>query len=181
MIVDRNKEASGAVRFLEFFLTRNIGTAVDCGILWVLADCVFNGSYVGTNIVSPTISFEVATFVNYLTSYYLIYNTRIHDHGKSAFLRRFVKFNVSSIVGFLLKMVFLLLFEHWTGWHVVICNLLALTLSGMFNYSFAELWVFGKPLSHPRQTSKHPIRCIAHADNAQLMLSSPTDADHKQQ
>lgn len=152
MIIDRNREATGILRFVEFFLTRNIGTLVDCGVLWVLADCVFHGSYVGENIVSPTISFEVATFVNYVTSYFWIWSTRIDDHSAKAFFRRFLTFNLSSVFGFLIKMVLLLLFEHWTSWHVVICNLMALCISGFFNYFFAEIWVFG------RKDDGRPIR-----------------------
>ena len=149
MIIDRNREATGPLRFVEFFLTRNIGTLVDCGVLWLLADLVFNDSYVGKNIISPTISFELATFVNYVTSYLWIWSTRIQDHGKKSFFRRFLTFNLSSVLGFLIKMALLLLFEHLFGWHVVICNIAALTISGFFNFFFAEVWVFGKKQKRP--------------------------------
>lgn len=149
MIIDRNREATGILRFVEFFLTRNIGTLADCGVLWLLADMVFKGSYVGENIISPTISFEVATFVNYVTSYIWIWSTRIDDRSAAAFFRRFLSFNLSSVVGFVIKMAFLLLLEHWTGWHVVLCNLVALCVSGFFNYFLAEMWVFGKKSEHP--------------------------------
>lgn len=151
MIINRNKEATGVLRFVEFFLTRNIGTLVDCGVLWLLADLVFKNSYVGENIVSPTISFELATFVNYVTSYFWIWSTRIEEHTASAFFHRFLTFNLSSILGFLIKMVLLLLFEHWFGWHVVLCNLVALCVSGFFNYFFAEIWVFGQKKERPKR------------------------------
>lgn len=144
MITDRSKEAKGALRFLEYFLTRNIGTLADCAVLWMLAEWVFKGSYVGENIISPTLSFEVACVVNYTTSSIWVYNQRIDDHSMRAHLNRFFKFNVSSILGFLIKMGLLLLFDHWFGWHVVVCNLVALSISGLFNYSTSELWVFGK-------------------------------------
>lgn len=144
MITDRSKEAKGALRFLEYFLTRNIGTLADCAVLWLLAELVFKGSYVGENIISPTISFEVACVVNYTTSSLWVYNQRIDDHSMRAHIRRFFKFNLSSILGFLIKMGLLLLFDHWFGWHVVVCNLVALSISGLFNFSTSELWVFGK-------------------------------------
>jgi len=144
MITDRSKEAKGALRFLEYFLTRNIGTAADCLVVWLLADFVFKGSYVGENIVSPTISFEVACVVNYITSSLWVYAQRIDDHSMRGHLRRFFKFNVSSILGYLIKMGLLLLIDHWFGWHVVICNLVALSIAGLFNFSTSELWVFGK-------------------------------------
>lgn len=138
-------------RFFWFTMTRNIGTLVDCLVLWFFADLVFKGSYVGENIVSPTISFEVATLVNYITSYFWIYRSRIpKGAGKRAFARRFLTFNLSSVFGFLIKMGFLLLFEHLFSWHVVVCNLLALCISGLFNYFFADLWVFGKKKPRPQ-------------------------------
>jgi len=149
MIIDRKREATGILRFVEFFLTRNIGTLVDCGVLWLFADLVFKGSYVGENIISPTISFEAATFVNYVTSYLWIWSTRIDDHSTRSFLKRFLTFNLTSVFGFLVKMIFLLLFEHWFGWHVVICNLVALLISGFFNFFLAEVWVFGRKTNRP--------------------------------
>lgn len=149
MIIDRHREATGLLRFVEFFLTRNIGTLVDCGVLWLLADLVFKDSYVGRNIVSPTISFEAAVLVNYVTSCLWIWAARIKDHSPRSFFRRFVAFNISSVMGFLVKMGFLLLFEHLFGWHVVLCNLAALTISGFFNYFLAEVWVFGKRRPRP--------------------------------
>ena len=149
MIIDRRREATGPLRFVEFFLTRNIGMLVDCGVLWLLADLVFKDSYVGRNIVSPTISFEAAVVVNFVTSCLWIWSARIKDHSPHSMFRRFVAFNVSSVMGFLVKMGFLLLFEHLFGWHVVLCNLVALTISGFFNYFLAEVWVFGKRRPRP--------------------------------
>ena len=149
MIIDRRREATGPLRFVEFFLTRNIGTLVDCGVLWLLADLVFKDSYVGRNIVSPTISFEAAVLVNFVTSCLWIWSARIKDHSPRSLFRRFVAFNISSVMGFLVKMGFLLLFEHLFGWHVVLCNLAALTISGFFNYFLAEVWVFGKRRPRP--------------------------------
>ena len=45
---------------------------------------------------------------------------------------------------FLLKMGFLLLFELLFGWHVVICNLAALCISGIVNFSMGEWVIFRK-------------------------------------
>lgn len=149
MITDRSREGSAPIRFLEFFLTRNIGTLVDTAVLWLFADLVFKGSYVGENIVSPTISFEIATLVNYITSYCFIYNNRIEQRSARQFWGRFLTFNLSSVLGFLIKMAMLLLFKHWLGWHVVLCNLLALCVSGLFNFLFADQWVFGRKSIRP--------------------------------
>lgn len=164
MIFNRQKEAAGIYRFIEFTLTRNIGTLVDCGVLWILADLVFpHSSYLCDKIISPTISFEMATFVNYLTSYAWVYSTRIADRSPRAFFRRFLTFNVSSVMGFILKMALLLLFDHWLHWHIVLCNFLALMLSGIFNYFIAELWVFGRKRALPAPSDiqdDKPTVCI---------------------
>lgn len=144
-------EKKGIVKFIEFVLTRNIGTLVDCAVLWLFADLVFKGSYIGENIVSPTISFEVATFVNYLTSYFWIWSHRVKSSSRHVFWAHFVKYNFSSIFGFLLKMAFLLLFERLFGWHVVVCNLAALCISGIVNYFLAEKWVFRRREVRPKR------------------------------
>lgn len=60
------------------------------------------------------------------------------------FVRCFVNFNISAIGGFLIKMLFLLLFESVFGWGVVWCNLAALLISGCFNYFMTDIWVFRK-------------------------------------
>ena len=149
MIIDRNREATGPLRFVEFFLTRNIGTLVDCAVLWLFADLVFKGSYVGENIISPTISFEAAVLVNYVTSCLWIWGPRIQGNRFRDHVRRFLTFNLSSVLGFLIKMALLLLCRHLFGWHVVVCNLAALTVSGFFNYFLAEVWVFGRRRPRP--------------------------------
>jgi putative flippase GtrA len=41
-------------------------------------------------------------------------------------------------------MAFLLLFERLFGWDVIYCNLIALLISGIFNYALAEFIVFKK-------------------------------------
>lgn len=149
MILHPDREGSTPIRFLEFFLTRNLGTLADTAVLWLLAELVFKGSYTGENIVSPLLSFEVATMVNYVTSYCWIYPKRIEKRSPRHFLRRFLTFNLSSCVGFSFKMVLLLLFKRWLKWHVVLCNLLALAFSGILNFCLTDGWVFGRKRQRP--------------------------------
>lgn len=56
-------------------------------------------------------------------------------------------FNISCVLGFMVKMAFLLLFERMFGWDVVYCNLMALLISGIVNYFLAEYVVFKRQLS----------------------------------
>lgn len=63
------------------------------------------------------------------------------------FWRRFVVFNLSSGLGFLVKMVFLLIFERIFEWDVIYCNFAALLISGLFNYFCADKVVFSNRLA----------------------------------
>jgi putative flippase GtrA len=132
-----------AVKYIKFITSRLIGTMVDTLILWVLSTYVFT-SYIGKYIVAPTISFEFAVFVNFIFSYYWIWSKRLSIKSAKTFITRFALFNISCILGFIVKMVFLLLFERLFGWDVVYCNFLALIISGIVNFLLSEFVVFKK-------------------------------------
>ena len=131
------------LRYIEFVVSRLFGTGVDTFVLWICSTYIFD-TYWGDYVVSPIISFEFAVLSNFLCSYCWIWKSRIESRCTADFCRRFVVFNVSSVLGFLVKMAFLLLFERIFGWTVVWCNLAALLISGLFNYFLAETVVFGK-------------------------------------
>ena len=140
------------LRYIEFVVSRLFGTGVDTLVLWLCSTFIFS-SYVGDYIVSPVISFEFAVMSTFLCSYCWIWKSRITNRCASDFWRRFLVFNISSALGFLVKMLFLLLFEKLFGWNVVWCNLAALLISGLFNYFLAETVVFGKGLKKIRVRS----------------------------
>lgn len=134
------------VQYLKFLLTRLFGTGVDTLVLWTCSNYLFT-SYWGSYILSPVISFEFAVMSNFLWSYYWIWSSRIENKCKVDFWKRFLAFNISSCGGFLIKMLFLLLFEYAFGWDVIWCNLTALLISGLFNYFLTDVWVFRKTQS----------------------------------
>lgn len=134
---------SKLAKYIKFVASRLIGTIVDTLVLWVLSAYFFS-TYVGNYIVAPTISFEVAAIVNFIISYFWIWNKRIFIKSTKAFITRFVIFNISCALGFIVKMAFLLLFQRLFSWDVVYCNLLALLISGIVNYALAEFVVFKK-------------------------------------
>ncbi|WP_300812735.1 GtrA family protein [uncultured Bacteroides sp.] len=129
--------------YIEFVASRLFGTGVDTLVLWLCSTFLFT-SYWGAYVVSPIISFEFAVMSNFLWSYCWIWRKRIHNKNSGDFWIRFLIFNASSIVGFLIKMLFLLIFEKIFGWDVVYCNLVALLISGLFNYFLADCLVFRK-------------------------------------
>lgn len=146
--------------FSGFVVSRGLGTVVDTLVLWFCEKLIFKG-YWGEYIISPAISFEVATLFNFVLSYYWIWKSRVENKSAKVFWHLFWIFNLSCVAGFFVKMVFLLLFERLFGFDAVICNLLALCISGIFNFYLAEWMVFKKkklelahPLLTPRQLSK---------------------------
>ena len=132
-----------AVKYIKFLASRLIGTLVDTLVLWILSAYVFS-SYFGNYMVAPTISFEVAVFSNFLFSYYWVWSKQISIKSTKTFVSCFAIFNISCVLGFFVKMFFLLLFERLFGWDVIYCNLWALLISGIVNYALAEHVVFRK-------------------------------------
>lgn len=128
-------------RYIGFVTSRLLGTAVDTLFLWIFSKYVFT-TYAGKYMASPLISFEMAMLFNYVISYFWIWRKRISVRTSKAFFKRLALFNVSCMLGFFIKMGFLILFERLFGWHVIYCNLAALVVSGLANFAFAELWVF---------------------------------------
>ncbi len=150
-------------KWVEFVVSRALGTGVDTAVLWLVGRMLkqmtalhpasgFWGpfSYWGEYLIGPAISFEVATFANFLMSYYWIWKNRISDRTSArSFWRHFGGFNVSCIFGFCVKMVFLILFERIFGWGAWLCNLVAVCISGILNYFLAEILVFRKKAVRP--------------------------------
>lgn len=134
-----------AVKYFKFVVSRLIGTGVDTMVLWALSVYAFS-TYLGIYLLAPTISFQIAMLCNFLMSYYWIWNKRIFPKNPRLFFIRLGLFNLSSIVGFGIKMVFLLLFERLFRWDVIWCNLVALLISGIVNFILADMLVFRKPV-----------------------------------
>ncbi|MBQ9877966.1 MAG: GtrA family protein [Bacteroidales bacterium] len=118
-----------------------LGTATDTLVLWFLSSVVFK-SYVGEYIVSPIISFECATLVNFLSSSKLVWRDRMQGENLKSYLKHFLKFNASYAGVFFLKMILLLGLERLTRWDVVWCNLIAVTICGFINFFMNEKVIF---------------------------------------
>ena len=130
-------------RFPKFVAGNLLGTLMDTLVLWVFSHFVFQ-SYVGKVIISPIISFEFAVFTNFNVSYFLTWKDRISHHSGRSYFKRYGAYNASCTGGFLIKMGLLLLIQALTKWDVVICNLLALCVSGTYNFIMDELVIFKK-------------------------------------
>ncbi|MBR3711429.1 MAG: GtrA family protein [Bacteroidales bacterium] len=130
-------------RFPKFFAGNLLGTAIDTLVLWLFSHFVFHG-YIGQVIISPVISFECAVMTNYVFSYFVTWKDRISQVSTRSFFRRFVGYNATCTGTFILKMGVLMLIQWLTKWNVVICNLLALCVSGVVNFLMDNYVVFKK-------------------------------------
>lgn len=131
-------------RYLKFMLSTLGGTVVDCTVMWLLAEVLFAESDVVALFVAPTVSFECAVLTNYTLAYFFVWRDRVGVRSVRGFWGRFLPYNVSCIAAFLIKMVPFVLIRHFVGLNVVICNLLALIFSGIFNFVMNEWVIFRK-------------------------------------
>ena len=128
-------------RLAKHTLFSLLGTATDTLVLWFLSSLVFK-SYVGEYIISPIISFECATLVNFLSSSKLVWRDRMKGQSLGSYFKHFLGFNASYAGVFLLKMALLLGLERISGWDVVWCNLIAVTICGFINFFMNEKVIF---------------------------------------
>ncbi|MBR4775604.1 MAG: GtrA family protein [Bacteroidales bacterium] len=146
-------------KFAMFSLTSLVGTLVDLGLHWLLTAYLFKGSYGGSFWIAPTISFEVAAITNFCISYFFVWKERISHRNTRSFFRHLAGYNAATIGAFLIKLAIMqgihFLFvgldwlQNWTEMEPVICNLLALCFSGLFNFFMSEFVIFGKTNKTP--------------------------------
>ncbi len=131
------------IRYIKFIGTSIVGTVIDTLVLWLLSDYVFSDVYWGEYIVSPLISFQCAVIVNYLISYFYVWKDRVDSvRGFRSFVKLFGAYDLSCSTVFLLRFGILLLIERFFGWDVVICNLVAMCVSGLVNFLITNNFIF---------------------------------------
>ena len=119
------------------------GTCVDMLVLWLCSDYLLSG-YAGEYLLSPFISFECACVTNFLMLSHFVWGDRLVGIDGSGRVRRYLGFNLSCTGVFLLKMGFLLLIHLLIKKDVLICNLLALVITGLVNFFLNDRFVFRK-------------------------------------
>ena len=135
------------IRYAKFAGTSAVGSVVDTLVLWLLSDLVFTKGYWGEYIISPFISFQCAVAVNFTNSYFYVWKDRTRkrpDASVRRFFKLFGAYDISVSVVFLFRLGVLLLIERFTGWDVVICNLIAMCFSGIINFTINNLLIFKK-------------------------------------
>ncbi len=141
------------LKLFMFSLTSMAGTIVDLGLHWLLSNWVFHGEYWGTFWIAPTISFEVAAMTNFIIAYYFVWRERISKRSPRSFIRHFLAYNAAGVGAYILKFIAMqgihflfvsLNFLQGNSFEPVLCNLLALCFSGLFNFSMSEFVIFNK-------------------------------------
>ena len=135
------------IRYAKFAGTSVVGSIVDTLVLWLLSDLIFTRGYWGEYIISPLISFQCAVAVNYTISYFYVWKDRTRkrpDASARRFFKLYGAYNLSNSAVFLFRLGILLLIESFTGWDVVICNLVAMCFSGIINFAINNRLIFKK-------------------------------------
>lgn len=135
------------IRYIKFMGTSIVGTITDTLVLWLLSDLIFTDGYWGEYIISPLISFQCAVTANFFISYFYVWSDRTRNISESSimrFIRLYLAYNLSGSAVFLFRLGVLLLIERFTGWDVVVCNLLAMSFSGLLNFTINNLIIFKK-------------------------------------
>jgi len=128
--------------FTKFTLKGIMGIAVNTAILWILTRYLFD-SYFTIYILAPSISSEVSILFTYIICYFWIWKNRVHNN-KRDFFRRIPGYNATACISFAVKMFLLIIIERIFHFDVVICNLLAITVSGSVNFLAGEKIIFRK-------------------------------------
>lgn len=135
------RKVETALRIPKYVLVSAAGTVVDTAVLWLVSHHIFH-SFAGEYILSPFISFECAVLFNFICSFFLIWKDRMDIGNARTFISRYLLYNLSCTMTFLLKMGLLLFFKFLFGWDVIICNLTALCVSGIVNFVMSDRVIF---------------------------------------
>ena len=131
-------------KLIAFSTSSLLGTAVDMIVLWICSHYLFDG-YFHEYILSPFISFEFAILTNFSVAYFLIWRERVTRHSAGSFFRHLCAYNLSSFGVFLVKLGMIQAIHFiFPGMDVLICNLLALCVSGGINFVLNEWVIFRK-------------------------------------
>lgn len=135
------------IRYVKFLGTSVVGTLVDTLVLWLLSDLIFTKGYWGEYIISPLISFQCAVTANFIISYFYVWKDRTlsgNDASAKRFIKLYIAYDLSGSAVFLFRLGVLLIIERFTGWDVVLCNLVAMCFSGIMNFAINNLLIFKK-------------------------------------
>ena len=149
----QNRFVELLMRFAMFSITSGAGTLVDLGGHYWLSSSYMPDHYWWTFWVSPVISFEAAVITNFVIAYFWVWRERISKRSPRSFLRHYAGYNAAATGVFFIKLLvmqgihLLLVALGWfqgKSYEPVLCNMLALCVSGCFSFVLNEFVVFRK-------------------------------------
>ena len=152
-IHSQNKVFELLMRFAMFSITSGAGTLVDLGGHYWLSSSYMPDHYWWTFWVSPVISFEAAVITNFVIAYFWVWRERISKRSPRSFLRHYAAYNAAATGVFFIKLLvmqgihLLMVAFGWfqnKSYEPVLCNMLALCVSGCFSFVLNEFIVFRK-------------------------------------
>ena len=152
-IHSQNKVFELLMRFAMFSITSGAGTLVDLGGHYWLSSSYMPDHYWWTFWVSPVISFEAAVITNFVIAYFWVWRERISKRSPRSFLRHYAGYNAAATGVFFIKLLvmqgihLLMVAFGWfqnKSYEPVLCNMLALCVSGCFSFVLNEFVVFSK-------------------------------------
>ena len=152
-IHSQNKVFELLMRFAMFSITSGAGTLVDLGGHYWLSSSYMPDHYWWTFWVSPVISFEAAVITNFVIAYFWVWRERISKRSPRSFLRHYAGYNAAPTGVFFIKLLvmqgihLLMVAFGWfqnKSYEPVLCNMLALCVSGCFSFVLNEFVVFRK-------------------------------------
>ena len=123
-------------RIIKFGIVGLIGAFVNEGLLWYLTSQV--GIYY---MVSAVISTEAAIINNFFWNEVWTFREHAEDSLRGSF-SRFMKFNLSRIVGMAMGVALMVFFTEMIGVYYLISNIIAVGIVFTWNYLTSAAWVW---------------------------------------
>ena len=123
-------------RVIKFSIVGLSGAFITEGLLWLFTD--FFGIYY---VLSAVLSTEIAIINNFIWNEVWTFKDRAHG-ALSDSLSRFVKFNLSRILGMMFSVALLLLLTEVFGIYYLISNLSAVIIVFVINYLFSGAYIW---------------------------------------
>lgn len=123
-------------RLVKFAIVGLSGVFITEGLLWLFTD--FYGIYY---VLSAVLSTEIAIINNFIWNEVWTFKDRAHG-ALSDSLSRFVKFNLSRILGMMISVALLMLLTEVFGIYYLISNLSAVIIVFIINYLFSSTYIW---------------------------------------
>jgi len=123
-------------RVIKFSIVGLSGAFITEGLLWLFTD--FFGIFY---VLSVVLSTEIAIINNFIWNEVWTFKDRAHG-ALSDSLSRFVKFNLSRILGMMISVALLMLLTEVFGIYYLISNLSAIIIVFIINYLFSGAYIW---------------------------------------